>query len=416
MRSALAAIAVLFVFPGAASAQVLPPIDLLSTTTLASTGPERVGETLRLTAAVTSLGVPVTGGTVDFLEAPNTVLCDDVPVVTGSASCDVVPATSGLHSYVAQYNGTAGTLGSVSMPLAKTIEKTPVTVTALPRSITYGEALPTDLTATVSGAAAGTPACAIPGAPVNAGAYDDAIVCTAGTLDLTHFAGTFVPGDLTIAKAPLTLTAADATMKAGGALTGLSGTLSGFVKGETLATSGVSGATRCAGPDPLPATPGVYPGAINCVAGSFSAVNYVVEDLVPGTLTVLASTLPIPVVGGPDGATGPTTTTNTTNNVTNVGIVGGQAPAAPKAATLSLLTKKVKRAKKARLKLRSTGALSGLKLALKRNGKTVAKGTLAALDGDGSVTVKASKKLKKGLYTLQATWAGGKKRFNVRVK
>ncbi len=146
------------------------------------------------------------------------------------------------------------------------------------------------------------------------------------------------------------------------------------------------------------------------------SLNYAIT-FVPGTLTVLASTVGgLPGGSGNGGGSG--TTTNTTNNVTNVGIIGGGGgtTTAPKV-TLSLLTKKVKRAKKATLKLRSSGAISSLKLVLKRDGKTVGKGSLATLNGAGSVTLKASKKLKKGLYTLQATWAGGgKKRFNLRVR
>ena len=415
MRRALVAAAVLLAFPGTASAQLpLPVVTILAPLT------STYGETVSLSSSVLLAGVPVTAGTVDFVDtAPGGagVVCADRPLnAQGIAGCDVSGLAVGAHTLIARYS-----VGAVpSAPAAHLVGKAPLTVTADPKTTTYGQPLPTDLTTTVTGTGAGlltgTPTCAIAGSPVNAGAHDDAITCTAGSLDVASFLLTFVPADLTIAKAPLTLTAADATMTAGQPLTGLTGTLTGFVNGETLDTSGVSGATQCAGPSPLPTEPGVYPGAITCVAGSFAALNYFVKDLVPGALTVLASTLPLPGAGGPGGST----TNNTTNNVTNVGIVGGgggTTTTAPKAPTLSLLTKKVKRGKKAKLNLRSSGAISGLKLALKRNGKTVAKGSLAALDGDGRVTVKASKKLKKGLYTLHATWAGGgKKRFNVRVK
>jgi hypothetical protein len=313
----------------------------------------------------------------------------------------------GAHSLLASYGSALP-----STPTAHLVGKAPLTVTADPKTITYGQPLPTDLTTTVTGTGSGlltgTAACVLSGAPTAAGTYDDAITCTAGTLDVANFAFTFLPGDLTIEKASATVTANPITMTAGEALPAVTGTVTGLLGTDTLNVT-------CAGPSPLPTAPGTYPGALTCLA---DALNYAIT-LVPGALTVLAPVLG-PIIGGTGGGTGGGgTTTNTTNNVTNVGIVGGSGGGAvkPKAPTLSLLTKKLKRTRKARLKLRSTGAITKLKLALKRNGKTVGKGSIAALNGNGSVTVKASKKLKKGLYTLQATWAGGgKKRFSIRVR
>ena len=423
MRRALAGLTLIAAFVVAPAANAVVP----AITTVQSSGSSVFGEAVTFTSTTLAGGVPVVPGpvsTVDFLNGSTPIPgCTGVPTEPlGKAVCvtDDLPVSPPLgHTISATYNAPVTVPGS----LLQIVTQAPITVTAAPRSITYGDALPTDLTATVSGTAAGlvtgAPACAIGGAPRNAGTYDDAITCTAGTLDTASFLFTFEPADLTIAKAPLTLTANPATMTAGEALGGLGATLSGFVGGETLATSGVSGAAECAGPSPLPADAGVYAGAITCLAGAFSSVNYFVKDLVPGALTVLA-----PITGGGDtgGGGGGGTTNNTTNttNVTNVGIVGGggaQPPAATKAPTLSLLTRKLKRSTRAKLKLRSSGAMSGLKLVLKRNGKTVGKGALATLNGNGSVTLKASKKLKKGLYTLQATWAGGgKKRFSLRAR
>ena len=407
MRRTLVVLTVLLSFPGAAPAQ-LPAGPVVSILAPASSS---FGETVTLTSTVLLAGVPVTAGTVVFSDAipGGGVVCEDRPLdAQGVATCQVTPA-AGLHSFVASY---AGALPS--LPALHSVSKALVTITAAPRTITYGQGLPTDLTATASGAGAGlitgTPACAIAGAPANAGTYDDAIACTAGTLDVANFLLDFEPGDLTIARAPATVTANPVTMTAGQALPAVTSTVSGLIGGDTLDVA-------CTGPSPPPAEPGAYPGALTCLAES---LNYAIT-LVPGTLTVVAAALPIPGTpgGGGAGGGGSSTTNHSTTNVTNVGIAGGNPVQPPPAVkpSLSLLTKKLKRSRRARLRLRSTGAVSALNLVLKRDGRSVGRASLAALNGDVTVTVRAARKLKKGVYTLLATWAGGgKKRFNVRVR
>jgi hypothetical protein len=510
MRRVIAALAVVagtFSAVAPARADLVPALG--TSTVLETSGASAYGDSVTLTATVKRLVdlVPVSTGTVTFSDLLGGPLagCADKPVsLSGVATCSVSSLTAGAHGLRASYTGD-GLLASEG-DVVQTVNKAAMTVTANPRSITFGDALPTNLTATLSGPVAllptGVPACAIGGTPSNAGEYLGAITCTAGTLDVLNFAFDFVAGNLTIAKvgqsisfpavggmtygeadkplsatatsglpvdvasstpavctvvagkvhvvsagdctlaatqigdlnhlaaalvqqiltiakAPLTLTASPITITSGDALPAPAGTLTGFVNGENLGTSGITGAAACAGPTPLPTAAGAYSGAITCLAGTLAALNYAITSLVPGLLTILAAV--VPEIPGTGGTTGGSNTTNTTN-VTNVGITGGgtgaKTPAAP---TLLLLTPTVKPVKRVKLKLHSSGEMKLLAVALKRNGKSLARGALASLDGNGTVTLKAARKLKKGVYTLEATWvdaAGrkGKRRFNIRVR
>ena len=74
---------------------------------------------------------------------------------------------------------------------------------------------------------------------------------------------------------------------------------------------------------------------------------------------------------------------------------------------VKVLTKKVKRAKKITLKLRSTEAITNVAAQLVKGRRVVGKGSLAKLDGDGKIKLKA-KKLKKGSYRLDLAGTDGK--------
>jgi hypothetical protein len=84
-----------------------------------------------------------------------------------------------------------------------------------------------------------------------------------------------------ITKAPLTVRADDKTMTINGPVPPLTYAITGFVGGETLATSGVSGTAGCTTANGTVA--GTFP--INCALGSLSSNNYSFA-FVPGTLTV----------------------------------------------------------------------------------------------------------------------------------
>ena len=91
------------------------------------------------------------------------------------------------------------------------------------------------------------------------------------------------PISLTISPAPLVVTGDDAAMAYGSPLPALGSTLSGFVAGQTLATSGVTGQSQCT-TTATPTSPvGSYP--IACTAGSLASSDYSF-GFAPGTLTV----------------------------------------------------------------------------------------------------------------------------------
>src|SRR5262249_59700485 len=84
----------------------------------------------------------------------------------------------------------------------------------------------------------------------------------------------FVDGQLTITKAALTVTADNQTRSYGDANSTFTATLSGFVNGETLATSGVTGSASCTS-SATPASPVAgSPYAITCTIGTLAAGNY----------------------------------------------------------------------------------------------------------------------------------------------
>ncbi|OYV01343.1 MAG: hypothetical protein CFE26_23010, partial [Verrucomicrobiales bacterium VVV1] len=80
------------------------------------------------------------------------------------------------------------------------------------------------------------------GAVIKTGVGTPAITAAVGSLVSANYAfTTFTPGTLTITKAPLTVTADPQTKIYGAANPTLTATLSGFVNGESLATSGITG-------------------------------------------------------------------------------------------------------------------------------------------------------------------------------
>ncbi len=128
-----------------------------------------------------------------------------------------------------------------------------------------------------------------------------------------------------VTKAPLTVTANNASRPYGGA-NPLSATLSGFVGGQTLATSDVTGSASCTTPANGTSAPGTYP--ITCTVGSLASANYSFSTFVPGTLTVTqaptsvtasATTMTDNVLTGRK----VTMTATLTSNVTG-GTIGGQ--------------------------------------------------------------------------------------------
>jgi hypothetical protein len=103
----------------------------------------------------------------------------------------------------------------------------------------------------------------------------------------------------TISPAPLVVTGDDATMAYGSPLPTLGSTLSGFVNGQTVATSGVTGQSQCTTTATTTSPVGSYP--ITCTAGSLASSDYSF-GFAPGTLTV--SQAPTTLSLTPPAATG----------------------------------------------------------------------------------------------------------------
>ena len=161
----------------------------------------------------------------------------------------------------------------------------------------YGAANPT-LTATVSGfvngetlgtsgvtGTASVTTTAIASSGVAGSPY--AITPAVGSLTAANYDFTiFTPGNLTITKAHLTVTADDQVRAYGATNPTLTATISGFVNGETLGTSGVTGTASVT--TTAIASSGVAgsPYAITPAAGSLTAANYDFTIFTPGSLTI----------------------------------------------------------------------------------------------------------------------------------
>jgi 5'-nucleotidase len=91
----------------------------------------------------------------------------------------------------------------------------------------------------------------------------------------------------TIAKAPLTVTADSKSRLFGASNPPLTATLTGFVLGQSPATSDVTGAASCSTAAIATSSGGDYP--VTCTSGTLASANYDFTAFVPGTLTVTYS-------------------------------------------------------------------------------------------------------------------------------
>ena len=199
-------------------------------------------------------------------------------------------------SYVSYIWGGTGTLSDYSGPTwvngTLTINKAPLTITANAKSRLYGASNPT-FDATITGfvnsqtlATSGVTGTAstICSATTATNVGTSIITATIGSLAATNYSFTnFVNGTLTISKAPLTITANNKSRLYGSGNPAFDATITGFVNGQTLATSGVTGtaSTTCT------ATTATAVGTptITCAIGTLSSSNYSF-NCVNGTLSI----------------------------------------------------------------------------------------------------------------------------------
>ncbi|WP_392544136.1 MBG domain-containing protein [Oryzobacter telluris] len=195
--------------------------------------------------------------------------------VTGdsvAASPYTITCTAGSLSAL-NYGFTTGTTAYL------TIGQRPVTVTAAPKSKTYGDADPALTYSITSGTLAYTDAFTggltrDPGENVGTYTIRKNTLTAGSNYDLTYLGS-----NLTIGKATLTVTAKDKVREYGEANPPLDALISGFKRSEDLASSGVTGSPTCSttatATSPVNGSTG-YP--ITCASGSgpgaLAAANY----------------------------------------------------------------------------------------------------------------------------------------------
>ena len=287
------------------------PPSAVATTITASISPNPIPNngSATLTAHVQQVGSTVTppqGSIVTFKNAANNSLIAQASLDSNGNGTVVKSGwQAGHYDIVATYVGDAANQSSSASFSADVRAVSQVTVTAPSPSIVYGDTLPT-LTPSYSGFTNGdsvgslsTPATCTTAAPTPAAVGSYAVSCS-GASD-TYYTFTYVPGTLAVAKAPLTLTPDSMTMRLGTSLPALTASLTGFVNGETLATSDVTGSPSCTTTATDTSPVGSYP--ITCTLGTLASNNYDITVGGQGTLQVVPATLTPAVatawVGGP---------------------------------------------------------------------------------------------------------------------
>ncbi|MGA2068523.1 MAG: MBG domain-containing protein [Thermoguttaceae bacterium] len=279
-----------------------------STTLAASAASSVYGQPVTFTATVaaaTTGGATPTGGTVTFMDGTTTL--GSATLSSGTATLTTTLLPIGTQQVTATYNGVIATqngtgtnnfAGSPGNTKSVAVTPAPLTVTANNQSRTYGAADPT-LTAGYSGFVNGQTLATsgVSGSPsltgsdtVGSPAGSYVITAAQGTLAAQNYSFIFVNGTLTVTPAPLTVTANNQSRTYGAADPTLTAGYSGFVNGQTLATSGVSGSPSLTGGDTAGSPVGSY--VITAAQGTLAAQNYSFT-FVNGTLTVTPAPLTV---------------------------------------------------------------------------------------------------------------------------
>jgi autotransporter-associated beta strand protein len=227
------------------------------------------------------------GGTLPALTATYTGLVNnDTSAVISGLVLSTAPVTSDAGSYAITASGAVDPDYSISYVSGTlTIGQAPLTITADDQDMTYGGTLPT-LTATYTGLVNNDTSAAISGlvlstAPVTSDAGTYAITAS-GAVD-PDYSISYVSGTLTIGQATLTVTADDQTRAYGDPDPAFTASFSGFVNGDTLATSDVRGSPSLTSSDTTASPVGAYP--ISAAQGTLTSQDYTFS-FINGTLTV----------------------------------------------------------------------------------------------------------------------------------
>ena len=167
----------------------------------------------------------------------------------------------------------------------------------------------------------------------NAGSYT---LSVAGLSAGNNYTLSFVNGQMVISKAHLTVSADDASKIVGSTNPAFTATLSGFVHGETLANSGVSGSVALSSAADNTTPVGTAP--IVAKQGTLAAGNYDFTSFKDGTLTINAVYVPPPppavqilpnvdTASGPSAVPAPAGTTTSTTASGSTGMADGTTSA-----------------------------------------------------------------------------------------
>jgi hypothetical protein len=274
-----------------------------------NTGTLVIGK-LALTGTITAADKAydgTTSATIVDRDLTGVVSGDDVQYVGGTASFDTKNVGTGKTVTATGMTLTGADAGNYTVNSTATTTAN-VTALAITGSITAadktydGTTVATITTRTLSGAIAGDAVSYSGGtatfADKNAGAGKTVTAiglalsgADAGNYTVNATATTTA----NINQATLTVTADNKSINVGNALPTLTASFSGFVAGETLATSGVTGSPALTTTATASSPAGTYP--INAALGTLAAGNYTFA-FVDGTLTIVAvtttSTLTVP--------------------------------------------------------------------------------------------------------------------------
>ena len=258
------------------------------------------GGTFKVLAA--PLTVTASSGSFTYGGTPPAITASYAGFVNGDSPASLNPGPSCVTSatssspvagnpYVSSCSGAQDSNYAISyLPGTVTVNPAPLTVTASSGSFTYG-GTPPAITASYAGFVNGdSPASLNPGpscvtsatssSPVAGNPY---VSSCSGAQD-SNYAISYLPGTVTVNPAPLTVTADHVSRYYGSPTPALSATITGFVNGENLATSGVTGMAKCVTTATVTSDPGTYP--ITCTQGTLAASNYSFATFTPGTLVV----------------------------------------------------------------------------------------------------------------------------------
>ena len=296
--------------------------------------------------ALTTTASKVYDGTTVYTSAQvglNGVLAGDTVSATGSAELATAGVASG-KSYDLTGLSLAGTqagnyfVDASANATNGVVATKALTVTLLSDSKTYdGLAYLGGKGATFAGFVNGEDASVLGGLlafggssqnAVNAGSY----AISGSGFTSANYAISYAPATLTVNKAALTVVASDATRTYGAANPTFTTTLTGFVNGETLATSGVTGSGSATSVATATSNVGNY--AIVPSASGYASNNYDFTGSANGRLTVTPATLTVTA----NAATRQYGLVNPAFAGTVAGFVNGQSLATATTGTLAFST------------------------------------------------------------------------------